>query len=163
MYSRRSTLKKSRSILKKKNKGLASIGQLVDNIFRDPKDVRLKLLSEWNSIVGSLKDIVFLEKIQRDTMFLGVNDSSWLQELFLLSEIFVQRINEKLGDSSIKHLKFRQRTYRKKHQALSKVKLEKFVKKSNLSTAKSKMDLEKIKDSKLKDSMAMFLCRCCGG
>lgn len=68
---------------------------------------QLFLLQEWNNIVGDLKIQVRLEKIQANTLLLGVSNASWMQELYCLSDVLITKINEKLEYPHVKKLRFK--------------------------------------------------------
>ena len=71
-------------------------------------DWKVKLLNEWNAIMGPMAQNVTIIKIYDDTVMLGVYDSSWLQELYLLSNMIIENINRNLDSSRIKQLRFKQ-------------------------------------------------------
>lgn len=86
------------------------IKELLQDIFKSIKNNdawQVYLLTNWNSIVGNLQSKVKLEKIYEDTLVLAVYDSSWMQELFLLSNALIIKINSKLDAPRIKHLRFK--------------------------------------------------------
>ena len=49
--------------------------------------------SNWIKIIGSLAPKVFIYKIYNDTIVLGVCDSSWMQELYMISHVLKQKLN----------------------------------------------------------------------
>lgn len=65
------------------------------------------LLRNWPSIMGPLHNKVRLEKISEDTLIIGVYDSCWLQELYLLSSVLLDAINQNLDQPRIKQLRFK--------------------------------------------------------
>jgi flagellar biogenesis protein FliO len=68
---------------------------------------KIELLQKWETVLGNLKTRVVLEKIQDDTLVLGVHDSCWLQELYLLSPLIMATINANLDQPRIKNLRFK--------------------------------------------------------
>jgi hypothetical protein len=68
---------------------------------------KIELLQKWETVLGNLKTRVVLEKIQDDTLILGVHDSCWLQELYLLSPLIMATINANLDQPRIKNLRFK--------------------------------------------------------
>ena len=68
---------------------------------------KVKLLSNWHIVVGDLSSKVTIEKIQKDSLTLGVRDSCWLQELYLISPVLLKTINQTLDHSRIKQLRFK--------------------------------------------------------
>ena len=59
------------------------------------------LMSRWEEIVGTLASKVFIYKIHQKSLIIGVSDSSWMQELHLLSGLIKDKINTILGSSHI--------------------------------------------------------------
>lgn len=119
---------------------------------------QLFLLQEWNNIVGDLKIQVRLEKIQSDTLTLGVSSPSWMQELYCLSDILINKINQKLEYPHVKKLRFKCSSPKKK--ILKKVELIKKEPKEFVLTFAQKNALEKIQDEQLKNALQNFLVRC---
>lgn len=76
---------------------------------------KIHLLNNWSTILGPLSSKVYLEKIQEDTLILGVQDSCWLQELYLLSGMLIKTINQTLDQPRIKHLRFKTIGIKKKN------------------------------------------------
>lgn len=136
------------------------IKELLQEIFKDIKkndDWQVYLLTNWSSIIGNLQTKVKLEKIYEDTLVLSVYDSSWMQELFLLSNALIAKINAQLDLPRIKHLRFKlmQRTKMKKFVE-HKVKIEKEV----FLNSNELIALKKIQDPELNDALKNFLIRC---
>src|SRR5690349_13440966 len=74
---------------------------------------QLHLIKNWSSIIGKLSTKVKLEKISNDTIVLGVYDSCWMQELYLLSDELLKKINSKLDEPKIKQIRFKQIGFKK--------------------------------------------------
>lgn len=67
---------------------------------------KLTLFSEWQTIVGDLALHMRIEKVYQDTLIIGVYQTTWLQELYLLSSVLILSINKALEKEYIKTLKF---------------------------------------------------------
>lgn len=119
---------------------------------------QLFLLQEWNTIVGDLNMQVRLEKINADTLLLGVSNASWMQELYCLSDVLITKINEKLEYPHVKKLRFKCSAPKKNIIKKSEIPY-KYVKEFAL-TALQKKALEKISDEQLKTALKNFLIRC---
>lgn len=119
---------------------------------------RLNLLSNWDSIMGNLKTKVHLENLSEDTITLGVYDSCWLQELYLLTPMLLHHINNALDVPRIKTLKFKKSGLRK-NITVKKVDVKKEFKNVHL-TAQEKKALTVIKDGELRCALEQFLIRC---
>jgi flagellar biogenesis protein FliO len=135
------------------------IKQLLSTVFDQPDNWKIDLLRNWDSIIGNLNTKVYLEKITDDTLVLGVSDSCWLQELYMLSHVILQVINEKLDRPRIKQLRFKKIGIRPtKKEAYTKPAPRK-VNKRPL-TSKEKHALTSIKDPQLQQALEDFLIRC---
>ncbi len=121
------------------------------------KSWQIFLLSNWNSIIGKLSNKVKLEKIYNDTLVLGVYDSCWMQELFLLSNAIIIQINAKLDKPRIKSLRFKKIEHKK--QQTKNIKTKKIYKDVEL-TQKEMQSLTNIKDEQLQQELKRFLIRC---
>ena len=82
------------------------LGDLVATIFHHEHDWKIALLRAWPDIVGPLATKVRIEKITENALVLGVQDSCWLQELYLLSPVLLKTINKTLDAPRIKTLRF---------------------------------------------------------
>jgi hypothetical protein len=90
-----------------------SLKQLLDTIATEKKDWRWVLLNNWPEIMGPLHEQVRLEKIEESTLILGVYQSSWLQELYLLTPMLIRTINEHLKAEQIHHIRLKAATKKK--------------------------------------------------
>lgn len=82
------------------------IKNIIQGLLEDSGDWRFYLLKNWEKIIGNLHAHVRLERIDKTTLILGVYQSSWMQELFLLSRILITTINQKLSHPYVTHLRF---------------------------------------------------------
>lgn len=135
------------------------IKNIISSILSNQNDWKIKLLQSWPEIIGQLKSKVVLEKINDDSLVIGVYDSCWLQELYLLSPILLKKINKKLETQSFKRLRFKQvdiKNYKKakKVEKFAPIKIERHL------TTKEERALEKINDDGLKIALKSFLIKC---
>jgi len=135
------------------------IKNVIHSVFSKKNNWKIQLLQHWPKIIGELKTKVRLEKIQKDALVLGVYDSCWLQELYLLSPILLKRINQKLESHTFKRLRFKQVGIKKSKKIRTRKKGALTNKKITL-TSKQKETLKKIKDPGLCDALKSFLERC---
>lgn len=119
---------------------------------------KLTLLSQWSAIFGPLANKVHLEKIHDDTLILGVVDSCWLQELYLLSPLLLTTINETLDQNRIKQLRFKTIGIKKQKQSVAPKKI--VAKKEVTLTQGEREALKNIKDPQLENALKNFLVRC---
>ena len=118
---------------------------------------KLNLIKNWPSIIGSLHDKVSLQKIHATSVVLGVHDSSWIQELYLLSKLILKKINNSLDQPRILTIRF-QCIEKKEIKAQQKTKI--VVKKKIELKPQEFKALEKINDPQLSDALQGFLQRC---
>lgn len=120
---------------------------------------KVTLLREWHNIMGNLADHVSIEKIHEDVIVLGVQDASWLQELYLLSGTILETINQNLDQPRFKSIRFKQkgRTAKKKEKKIA----PEPQKIHCIHFSKHEQDaLNAIQNNQLRDALRSFLIRC---
>lgn len=120
---------------------------------------KIKLLINWPTIVGDLKKHVTLEKIDEHSLVLGAFNSSWMNELYLLSPILIANINKHLDYPRIKFVRFKIAQVKESKIETTSVKPIQEKKPIFLSTSEQKA-LSAISDEQLRDSLKKFLIRC---
>jgi len=135
------------------------IKEILKKVFKNNNNWKIKLLQQWPNIVGNLATKVRLEKINKDSLVLGVYDSCWLQELYLLSPVLLKTINEKLENCYIKKLRFKQAGIKRTKKRRDNKK-KGYAKKEVILTHREKRTLERIKDPDLGKALEGFLIRC---
>lgn len=134
------------------------ITQLLDTVFKQNADWKIYLMAHWPKIIGNLAPYVTLEKVLDETIILGVKDSTWMQELYMLSHVLLNKINQSLEQPHIKHIKLRQSSYKKKYiPHKTRKKQTEYIHKL---TFKEKKALEKIHDQELNKALEKFLIKC---
>lgn len=119
-----------------------------------------KLLKEWDQVVGNLNTRICLQKIQKETLVIGVYESHWMQELYLLSDLLINKINSYLGEKKVNKLRFK--LINKNKKVYNKI----FYKNKNTDVPKIKLNqkqeraLVKIQDRQLKQVLTDFLACC---
>ena len=139
------------------------IKDLLQRVLNPEADWRILLLNNWQTIVGSLKTRIRLEKIYSDTLIIGVYESHWMQELFLLSRVLIQAINKQLGKQYIANLKF-QLICQNSVKPILKPKVAAVpcsITKASL-THEQENALLRVKDEQLRHELVRFLARCQG-
>jgi len=135
------------------------IKTLLDELLGQSNNWQLQLLKNWPNIVGSIRTKVQLLKIYEDTLVIGVLDSCWLQELYLLSPLLIQTINEKLDRPRIKNLRLKAVGITDK-----KLKKEAPLKKISVApvhlSAHEQETLNSIPDEQLRHVLKNYLIRC---
>ena len=119
---------------------------------------KINLIKNWSTIIGSLHEKVSLQKINSTSVVLGVYDSSWIQELYLLSKLILKKINSNLDRPRIETLRFQ--CIEKKGPILKKksapIKQAKII---DLKPLES-LALKKIQDPQLSQALQGFLIKC---
>ena len=123
-------------------------------------DWRIALAMRWNEVVGSLQTRIRLEKIQDDTAVIGVYESHWMQELFLLSSVLCDSMNACIGEQRIKRVRFiliEEKKYKpKKVHSIPKTKQQPSI----VLTEHQEHMLRTITDDELKHVLISFWARC---
>lgn len=135
-----------------------SLKKLINSVL-EKEDWRLDLARDWNTIVGSLKTRVRLEKVYDDTLVIGVYEYQWMQELYLLSPVLKQQINEYLKKDRINHIRLKLVEDRKRKPIAPKTKPLVRPKKVCLNSIQENA-LNEIPDTALQNSLVDFLGRC---
>ncbi len=117
------------------------------------------LLQNWHNIFGNLSTKITLEKIYNNTIVLGVYDSCWMHELYLLSPLLLNKINENLDQDRIKQVRFKQTGKTKRKKVLPSKKPTKSRKQFFLSPTEE-CALTKINDLQLRNALKEFRIRC---
>lgn len=138
------------------------INEIIHTILQSKHpDWKIQLLSKWENIVGELKSRMAIAKVLDDTIFIGVYEVHWMQELYLLSPILMEKINKSLENPYIKNIRFKLIK-----EKIKKEKVEKKIKKSNKPRKMVKLSkqqtnaLKKINDEDLRIALHSFLSRC---
>jgi hypothetical protein len=127
------------------------------NLTRKTDAWRVRIITDWPQIVGTLQERARVEKVYEDTLVLGVYDSCWMQELYLLSNMIMHKVNQYLGAKYV--LKIRLKYVQKqtfKHLAV----VTDQVTVCEQLTAKEKRSLQKVADPELQVALQNFLIRC---
>lgn len=123
------------------------------------KNWRFQLMHEWATIMGNLVSKVSIHKIYNDSIILGVSDSSWMQELYLLSNLIKQKINAALDKPRIETIRFYYVTNNKTPKTLTKKSVVPIINERSLTTREKKA-LEKIQDPELSQALTRLLQKC---
>ena len=86
---------------------IGNLGSLLQRVLNTQTNWRLKLIANWQAIIGSAHTKVRLEKIEGSTVVLAVSDAVWQQELYLLSDAIIEKMNTFLGARQVTTLKFK--------------------------------------------------------
>lgn len=152
-------------IVKKENNQRLMMNHITNHVSQILQDCnqehywKFLIMSKWTEIMGSLAGKVSIHKIHQNTVILGVCDSSWMQELHLLSELIKEKINQILGDNRIESIKLKyvaptKKTTQKKAASAQQPCVDRTLTKQELEA------LEKIEDKELSQALIGFLKKC---
>ncbi len=135
------------------------LSDLVSNLLPSDQDWKIKLLQSWPRIMGALAPKVRLEKIDDESLLLGVFDACWMQELYLLTPMLLANINQNLDRPRIKQLRFKRAGKQTQLRACLQKKLT-IVRNERPLTMRETRALDLIGDTQLRDALVGFLQRC---
>lgn len=138
-----------------------SIKNLLEPFFQSKHvDWKIKLLSEWKTIMGSLAQHTSIVKIYDTTLILGVYDSCWLQELYLLSPELLTTINKSLDHPRIKNIRLQYIGKKKGKSLVSHNHISKEILPPIRLSSREKVALNRVKNEHLRRALYSFLLRC---
>lgn len=132
---------------------------ILNDLLSQQNNWQLQLLNQWSTIVQAIRTKVHLLKIESDTLTIGVQDSCWLQELYLLSPLLIATINQKLDEPRIKHLRFKALGTQEEKQKKEKTHYVRPKRTITLSP-KEQATLAQITDEQLRLALKNYLIRC---
>ncbi|RTL07463.1 DUF721 domain-containing protein [Candidatus Dependentiae bacterium] len=126
---------------------------------------KFTLLEQWPSIIGTLNNKVSVEKITDNSVVLGVADSCWIQELYLLSPLVQSLINKSLDKPRIQKIIFKQKNCSLKKNFETKNTFPKEKSSSSILpfSKKESAALINIQDDELRHFLTLFRNRCLSG
>ncbi len=136
-----------------------AVKDVIPLVLASKTDWRNSLAREWHLIVGTLATRTCLEKIYDDTVVIGVYESHWMQELYLLSSDIKDLINSMLQVPHIKHVRFKLVEERTKNVRVLYPKKMKRPESAPLNTSQVQA-LSRIKDEALRNALSDFWARC---
>jgi len=136
-----------------------SLQMLVADLLEADTDWRKRLVKEWQIIVGNLHVRMRLERVVHDTVVIGVYEVHWMQELYMLSGMIMNAINQKLGDEYVTKLRFVVADKARDRQKKSLDIIKKPDHTKPLAAPQQAM-LKKISDQKLQDVLSQLWYRC---
>ncbi len=131
---------------------------VLQQLIRTEHNWKLELLKKWPIIMGSMHDKVTVEKITDDMIVLGVYDSCWLQELYLLSDLLLTTINKNLENHHIKTIRFKQAGIKQKKNSTTVT--EPRIEQPITLRSHEEQALARITDPVLATALKNFLVRC---
>lgn len=132
---------------------------VLEQLLNEQNNWQLKLLKNWPTLVNSLKTQVHLLKIYNDLLVIGVSDSCWLQELYFLSPLLIEKINQIIEQPRIKKLHFKTLAIPPNKKKKIKQEMAPLIKMRELAPQEKKI-LATIKDDQMQQYLKEYLLRC---
>ena len=79
---------------------------LLENYLKPADEWKLSLIQQWPHIVGELHSRMRIQRVNNDHVIIGVYDIHWMHELFHMTRFITEKINNSLGGSYIKTIRF---------------------------------------------------------
>lgn len=121
---------------------------------------KLHIIKNWPSIIGNLHEKVSLQKINNSSVVLGVYDSCWIQELYLLSKLILKKINAHLDHPRIETIRFQCIEKATKKESMKKKQTTDATSCNIILKPRELVALEKIRDPQLSQALQGFLAKC---
>jgi len=143
-----------------------NISNVLSKILPQEHNWKIKLLQNWGSIIGHLKDKVRIEKIASNFIVLGVCHPAWAQELQLFSNVLKKKINSVLKEDRIQYIRFKTVTLNDESNSSRKElnfldRKEGIIPKEEVRlSVKQQKSLKKIKNEELRDFLVQYYGRC---
>jgi hypothetical protein len=135
------------------------IKELIEHFLtHNTSDWQLRLMRQWPDMVGNLHTKMSLEKIEGSVLKIGVYDSHWIPELFMLTPTMVRAINHKLGGTYIASMRFSLKE--KKQKSAQRPVTPSIVYRKVVLTTQQQQMLTTIKDDDLRSALKEYLIRC---
>ncbi len=84
------------------------IGSVVDKMELSKKLKRSNIFNHWEDIVGSgIAKKSKPQKLVHKTLYVSVTTSTWANELSLMSEKLIEKINSFIGEDVVKTIRFK--------------------------------------------------------
>ena len=85
----------------------AAINNLLKVAGLDAGVAQNKALLVWDDVVGvKVSENTTPEKVEAGTLYIKASNPSWRQELMFKKEDILKKLNKKLGEKTIKEIKF---------------------------------------------------------
>ncbi|OGB97592.1 hypothetical protein A3F06_03610 [candidate division TM6 bacterium RIFCSPHIGHO2_12_FULL_36_22] len=138
---------------------VTNLNILVQTALSQQGDWQLFLIKNWKNIIGNLSQHVRLEKIYDSTIILGVYDTHWMQELYMFSNILLDKINDALEEPKVTHIRFK-KVNRPVEQKTSITYTKPSASKPIQLSEKEQKALAALSDPELVQALKRFLVRC---
>ena len=133
---------------------------ILSGIIQAEHSWKLTLFKRWDDIIGPLRDVVTIEKVDETTLFLAVTHPTWAQELQSLVPTLLRKINAELEGHQLTNIKCAYR-HRRAVKPLYRQAIRRhvYLPPQPLSPQEEQL-LATMNDSKLQSAFAAYLIRC---
>jgi Dna[CI] antecedent, DciA len=135
------------------------IKELLHTFTQSSDNWQIRLVQNWHTIFGDLSRHITCQKIEHNTITLGVYDSCWMQELYALTPTLLTAINAALDTPHITQIRFKKVTRPVKKSVPDSHKTP-FVLHDRILSFTEKQVLAQVRDAELRAALKKFLLRC---
>ncbi len=133
---------------------------ILSSVIQAEHSWKIMLLKRWDEIIGPLRTVVTIEKIDDTTLFLAVSHPTWAQEMQSLVPTLLEKINAELNGHKIMYIKCAYRSRRAVKPLYRNVVTRPVYMPPQPLSAQEKLLLAPMTDSKLQSAFAAYLVRC---
>lgn len=134
---------------------LMRLSECLEGAFPCQEKWAIRLARGWDKAIGDLHERMRLEAIKDDQVVVGVYDSRWIPELFLLTPLLIKSMNDYLGGTFVRRIRF-VLVEKSTRGALKKVIPDENTRKQPKMSMRQEQILGTIKDEELKDVLEKF-------
>ncbi len=132
---------------------------LLESLIPQEHAWKLKLFSQWHEVLGGLSTKASIEKIEGSIIWISVKHSAVGQELMMLSDFILERINAVIKPHVIKTIRFKVKNI-SQQQAKQPQKRRLDIKEHPTLTSEEAKLLAVIENDDLQSSIARYFRRC---
>lgn len=134
------------------------IGNVLNTLLKQTVEGKMHVIANWAAIMGPLAERISAERIEGDTIIVRVCNSVWMQELYALSDLLLEKINQALPTPYLKKIRFKHAfPLVQKKQAPVPTKISCAQPTLN---SQERRTLQTIADIELRTALERFLVRC---
>lgn len=84
-----------------------ALGELIKDLGIEGEIRHNQAIQLWPEVVGKrIANISHAERIDRNILFVKVNNDSWRNELIFLKKEIIERLNKRIGKNTVKDIRF---------------------------------------------------------
>lgn len=138
---------------------MISLAEVLSSTLPQSSDWQTNLARNWQCAVGDLASRMRLERVKDKLLIVGVYDSHWISELFMLAPRIIEKINNFLGAPYVTQIRF---VIANPKQKISKKQASngEVLRPRAPMNARQEQVLASIKDGQLHDALEKFFYAC---